>query len=81
MKQSELLDLIERAYNEAPPTDFPSVPEALLVVGAALRYLTDQCEVEDEADGELSEPSTLPRMGLDRTGGRGPYPDRRDAGD
>jgi hypothetical protein len=50
LKQSELLDLVERAYKEAPPTAFPSVPDALKVAGAALRYLTDQCEDEDASE-------------------------------
>jgi hypothetical protein len=55
LKQSELLDLVERAYKEAPPTSFPSVQEALLVAGCALRYLTDQCEDEDDSE-EVRKP-------------------------
>ena len=55
MKQADLLDLIERAYKEAPPTAFPSVQEALLVAGAALRFLTDQCEVEDGSEESGSD--------------------------
>jgi hypothetical protein len=47
LKQAELLDLIEEAYKNAPPTAFPSVRDALKVAGAALKYLTDQCEDED----------------------------------
>jgi hypothetical protein len=50
LKQADLLDLIELAYKEAPPTAFPSVPEALKIAGSVLRYLTDQCEDEDASE-------------------------------
>jgi hypothetical protein len=48
LKQAELLDLIEEAYKNAPPTPFPSVRDALKIAGAALKYLTDQCEDKDD---------------------------------
>jgi hypothetical protein len=49
VKYEELGDLIEQAFKDAPATAFPSVDEALKIVGAGLRYLADRCEVEDDS--------------------------------
>lgn len=48
MKTEELLDLIDEAYNNAAPATFADRATALKVVGAALKYLIDLCEDEDE---------------------------------
>ena len=53
MNTEELLDRIYEAYNEAPPASFASVEDALKVVGTSLKWLTDQCE--DEEDGSEIE--------------------------
>ena len=72
MKRSEMMDMIEEKFLETQPGDFNSVDHALIVAASALQYLADQV---DEVEDEVSEPPYLPR--LDRTGGRGPYPDKR----
>ena len=54
MTQDDVLKLIEESYKNAPDTAFPSVQEAVDIAGAALRYLTDQCEDEDEPSQESS---------------------------
>jgi hypothetical protein len=53
LNKDDVLKLIEESYKNAPETEFPSVDAAVEVAGAALRYLTDQCEDED-ADEEGS---------------------------
>ena len=55
MNYDDLAIVIEQAFKEAPPTAFPSVDEALKIVGAGLRYLADQCEVEDESKESSSD--------------------------
>ncbi len=63
MNQEELTKQIENAFQYAAPGEFKNIKEALVVVGSALRYLTNQCEdmetVEvpevDEGDGPPRE--------------------------
>lgn len=50
MTPEELLDLIDEAYKNATPVAFPTVEDALKVAGSSLKWLTDQCE--DEEDGK-----------------------------
>lgn len=51
MKRSELLDAIEQAYHQTGGADFPDVETALEVAASALKYLTDQCEADDDPKG------------------------------
>ena len=53
MNKDEMLDKIDEAYNNAVPVAFSTVEDALKVVGSALNWLFDQCEVEeDESEAE-----------------------------
>jgi hypothetical protein len=55
LKSDDVLKLIEESYKNAPPATFPSVQAAVDIAGAALRYLTDQCEDEDEPEAEAAD--------------------------
>ena len=50
MTQEELTKQIEQTYQYAAPGEFKNVKEALVVVGSALRYLTNQCEDMDTVE-------------------------------
>ena len=63
MKQEELTQRIEQAYQYASPGKFKNIKEALVVVGSALRYLTNQCEdmKHVEVPGEDGPQDTVAR--------------------
>lgn len=44
LTRDRLLELIESHYQYAGPGQFENIKQALVVVGSALRYLTNQCE-------------------------------------
>jgi hypothetical protein len=48
LKLDELLDQLDESYHNATTVNFTSVEDALKVAGSALRWLTNQCEDEDE---------------------------------
>jgi len=48
LTHEELLDLIDDAYNDAPSVVFSTVEDALKVAGSSLKWLIDQCDVDDE---------------------------------
>lgn len=50
MNRDKLLDMIEASYKHAGPGTFRNTKEALVVVGSALRYLTNQCEDMDDRE-------------------------------
>ncbi len=70
MNKDELLDRIDEAYNSALPVSFSTVEDALKVAGSALKWLTDQCEdEEDEARREACKKLTMEGQALEKEDG------------
>lgn len=67
MNTEELLDKIDEAYHKAGPVTFSTVEDALKVAGSALKWLTDQCEdEEDEARREACKKLTEEGQALEK---------------
>jgi hypothetical protein len=61
LTQEELTQRIERTFQYAAPGNFKNIKEALVVLGSAMRYLTNQCEDMDtvEVPGEDGPEDTV----------------------